>query len=255
MSVAEKKPRPRALGAGVMRFERGAQEPMHIHAQHAQLKWPTTGLAHVRTPRGVYVVPPSHALWIPAGREHGGTYVVGPVCEYNLYVHEQSCVELPGDCSIVRLTAALKQELETQIARAETYEANSAEQDAASLTLLARELRDSGARPLDLPLATGARVQTVLEVLRKQPGESATRAQWARRLEMSTRSFERAFDQEAGMSFGAFRRGARLLYALERLAQGGEVARIAAELGYQSDSAFIYMFRRSLGTTPSRYFA
>jgi AraC-like DNA-binding protein len=44
-----------------------------------------------------------------------------------------------------------------------------------------------------------------------------------------------------------------LLRALELLAAGAAVTSIALELGYENTSAFIAMFRRHLGTTPSRY--
>ena len=41
---------------------------------------------------------------------------------------------------------------------------------------------------------------------------------------------------------------------MARLAQGELVTNIAGDLGYESVSAFISMFRRMLGTTPARYF-
>jgi hypothetical protein len=47
---------------------------------------------------------------------------------------------------------------------------------------------------------------------------------------------------------------ARLLEALVRLAENQPVATVAYDLGYESSSAFIYAFRRALGTTPKRYF-
>ena len=69
---------------------------------------------------------------------------------------------------------------------------------------------------------------------------------------------ERAQKRGAGLSveFGAnglqFQQR-RLLRALELLATGDNVTTIALELGYDNTSAFIAMFRRCLGTTPTRY--
>jgi AraC-like DNA-binding protein len=57
------------------------------------------------------------------------------------------------------------------------------------------------------------------------------------------------------MSFGPWRRQALLLASLSRLAAGEPVTNIALDLGYDSPSAFTAMFRRTLGVTPSRYFA
>ena len=42
--------------------------------------------------------------------------------------------------------------------------------------------------------------------------------------------------------------------ALQRLAAGDLVTTIAGDLGYDSVSAFITMFKRMLGKTPARYF-
>jgi len=57
------------------------------------------------------------------------------------------------------------------------------------------------------------------------------------------------------MSFGAWRQQVRLLRALELLAAGEAVTGVAFDLGYESPSAFIAMFRRNLGASPTRYFA
>ena len=41
---------------------------------------------------------------------------------------------------------------------------------------------------------------------------------------------------------------------MEMLAAGQSVTTVALDLGYDSPSAFTAMFRRTLGTTPRRYF-
>ncbi|MBQ0785293.1 MAG: helix-turn-helix transcriptional regulator, partial [Amphritea sp.] len=38
------------------------------------------------------------------------------------------------------------------------------------------------------------------------------------------------------------------------IAEGDAVANIAQDLGYNSQSAFITMFRKAVGKTPGRYF-
>ncbi len=55
------------------------------------------------------------------------------------------------------------------------------------------------------------------------------------------------------MTFGAWRQRLRLLTAIARLADGRPVTAIAYDLGYESPSAFVAMFRRELGTPPVRY--
>ncbi len=55
------------------------------------------------------------------------------------------------------------------------------------------------------------------------------------------------------MTFGSWRQRLRLLTAIARLADGRPVTAIAYDLGYESPSAFVAMFRRELGTPPGRY--
>jgi AraC-like DNA-binding protein len=63
----------------------------------------------------------------------------------------------------------------------------------------------------------------------------------------------RRFAAETGMPFSEWRQRARLMRALELLMAGQPVTGIALDLGYDSLSAFIAMFRRSLGVSPSKY--
>jgi AraC-like DNA-binding protein len=45
------------------------------------------------------------------------------------------------------------------------------------------------------------------------------------------------------------------LKGLMRLAEGEAVTSVALDVGYENPSAFISMFRRTLGITPGRYFS
>ena len=57
------------------------------------------------------------------------------------------------------------------------------------------------------------------------------------------------------MSLGKWRQQLRLLKSLQLLAAGEKISHAALEAGYGTPSAFIAMFRKTLGTTPRRYFA
>ncbi len=83
-----------------------------------------------------------------------------------------------------------------------------------------------------------------------QPGDLAD---WADEAGASERTLARLFQKQAGMTFGAWRQRRRLQAAIERLAAGDPVATVALDLGYDSPSAFITMFRKTLGDTPDRY--
>jgi len=61
--------------------------------------------------------------------------------------------------------------------------------------------------------------------------------------------------RETGLTLGRWRRQARLVAALERLALGDKIIDVALEMGYESPTAFSTMFRRELGATPSDFFS
>ncbi len=86
------------------------------------------------------------------------------------------------------------------------------------------------------------------------PGEPASIKRIARRVCTSPRTLERIFRNETGMTFGKWRQQLRLLHAMRLLAAGRPVTTVAFEVGYDSPSAFVAMFRRTLGQTPRRYF-
>jgi AraC-like DNA-binding protein len=69
----------------------------------------------------------------------------------------------------------------------------------------------------------------------------------------SVRTMERIFQRELGMSFEEWRRQARIVRAVELLVEGYPVKEVAAYVGYRHPSAFIELFRRTLGTTPKSW--
>jgi AraC-like DNA-binding protein len=59
--------------------------------------------------------------------------------------------------------------------------------------------------------------------------------------------------QETGMTFGRWRQQFHLMLALREISAGVSVQNVSAILGYESVTAFITMFKKALGQTPTRY--
>nr|WP_228519122.1 helix-turn-helix domain-containing protein [Flavobacterium sp. LC2016-12] len=70
---------------------------------------------------------------------------------------------------------------------------------------------------------------------------------------MSTRTLSRLFIKELGMNFSDWRIRLKLLEAIKRLGEKQSIKEIALDLGYKTTSAFIFMFKKKLGKTPSNY--
>jgi AraC-like DNA-binding protein len=71
---------------------------------------------------------------------------------------------------------------------------------------------------------------------------------------LSKRTVERLFQENTATTFGSWRQQLRLMRAMRLLAEGAKVTFVALEVGYSTPSAFIAMFRKTLGTTPMAYF-
>jgi len=91
-------------------------------------------------------------------------------------------------------------------------------------------------------------------VLLADPGDQRTLAQICKQIGAGKRTIERRFQEETGMTYGKWRQQLRLMQAMRLLAEGAKVTHAALEAGYSTPSAFISMFRRTLGTTPTLYF-
>lgn len=70
---------------------------------------------------------------------------------------------------------------------------------------------------------------------------------------LSLRTLQRRCLDELGMSWRAFLREARMMRALELMAQGGHVGAIANMVGFDSVSAFTVAFSKRFGMPPSAY--
>jgi AraC-like DNA-binding protein len=109
--------------------------------------------------------------------------------------------------------------------------------------------------PLHLPMPRDPRLQAIAQGVLRDPADPRTLTHWARDVGASTRILARLFLADTGLTFRHWCQQARLLEALRRLASREPVTAVALDLGYDSPSAFIAMFKRALGTTPGRYFA
>ena len=107
--------------------------------------------------------------------------------------------------------------------------------------------------PLQLPQPSDPRAVRIAQAL-ADPGQQKTLDKYCRDGGASKRTAQRLFIAETRMTFGRWRQQLRLLHAIQLLASGETVTGAALDAGYSSSSAFISMFRKQLGTTPTRYF-
>lgn len=211
-----------------------------------------SGLAHVRTSHGSWLLPPNRAGWIPPGEPHW-VHVVSALSGWSVIVTPDACRQLPDRPCIFSIN-----ELTRELVRRAMSWPMPDDLDPAK-ERLTRVLLDEMVRaplePIDLPMPSDARLARIARAVFERPDDPKTLEEWADWGAVSSRSLRRMMRIETGMSFGQWRQQARLTRALEMLAQGTPVAVISDALGYASPSNFIAMFRRAFGKPPARYFS
>ena len=232
-------------------FAPGHHIRRHRHAA-GQLIFAASGVMTVTAEGGRWVVPPERAVWVPPRAPHE-IRMTGAVRMRTLYLTGDATAGLPDACAVVQVGPLLRELVLRAVAFARPYAARSRE--ARLVAVLLDELVAARTAPLHLPMPRDPRVRAVTERLAADPADKRALAAWARIGGASTRTLARLFRRETGLGFAQWRQQARLLRALERLAAGEPVTTVAIDLGYDSPSAFIAMFRARLGATPGRYFA
>jgi AraC-like DNA-binding protein len=221
----------------------GHRVPFHHHSR-SQLLHPTTGVVMVSAEAGRWMVPPGHAMWIPAGAEHA-VDMLGDVDMHSVYIAPGAVPRMPEAFRVVA-TTALTRSLVIEVATS----AVSGRRAELLHALLLEEIPRLPTRPLGLPLPSDARLAALCRGFLETPTPHLTIDEWAARLKLSRRSFTRRFQRETGLGLSAWRQQACLFAALPRLAEGEPVTGVALDLGYESVPAFTTMFRRMLGASP-----
>lgn len=224
---------------------------LHSHQRH-QLIFATRGVVHMVTSEGEWILPTSRALWISGGTKHALT-VKRPSHISILYIKSEINPFPDSErCRVVEVSPLVRELISACANHPWDYKPDSPESRLANV--LIDQIRLLSNSPLDLMMPTDERALRVVDILKRDPGNRSTLHELAREAGASGRTIERLFTRDTHMSFGAWRLRHRMLYAVERLAYGENVTRVALEAGYESSSSFIASFRSMFGTTPSRYF-
>jgi AraC-like DNA-binding protein len=229
----------------------GRVVPSHVHDRD-QLVYASRGVMTVRTADGMWVVPTHRAVWIPAAVPHS-IAMSGSVAMRTLYLTPRLARTLPRTCCVVNVVPLLRELILHACAVGSLR--RTVPRQRHLIDVLLDQLRGIQLVPLQLPTPSDPRARRVAQVLLADPGDRRPLARICRDAGASKRTLERLFQAEVGMTCGKWRQQVRLLQALRLLADGATVTHAAIESGYSTPSAFAYMFRKALGTTPTLYFA
>ncbi|OWY29284.1 AraC family transcriptional regulator [Herbaspirillum robiniae] len=221
----------------------------HSH-RRGQLLYAVDGVMQVRTPQGVWLVPPQRALWVPPFVEHE-IRMLSNVSMRTLYIGEEEGRGIGERCRLLEVSVLLRELILALLAESNDYRPDSRGGHVAELIM--SELSRAPAIPVEIPWPRDRRLVAICEAILDDPGRQFALADWAGLGGASVRTVIRLFPKETGLQFRHWVQQVHLSEALVRLANGEPVGVVAQALGYKSQSAFSNMFRKALQTTPNHY--
>jgi AraC-like DNA-binding protein len=230
-------------------YPAGFRVPEHAHGSD-QLIYAIRGVMEVSAGRGLWLIPPHFALWIPARTCHR-IHMARPVSMRTLYLRRGLVSALPACCAVLHVTPLLR-ELTVEAVRIGQLRARN-HYECALRDLLISHLEKASPVPTFVTLPRESRALTVAQAVLADPAQSKPLAALCADAGVSVRTIERAFQKDIGAGFEQWRRQVRLMKAVELLVSGRSIKEVAFGVGYRQSSAFVEMFRRSLGTTPKAW--
>ena len=222
------------------------------HHRKGQFLLVQRGALHCEVEGGLWIVPPSSAVWIPGGAVHA-VKATGGLEGYNAFIDPDLEVSLPEACCAVAVTPLLRELL----IRSATLPALYAQGGAGSrlMKVLLDEIISARVDELHLPMPSDKRLRRIVDLMMDAPEDRERIEVWARRAGLSGRTLARLFTHQTGMSFGRWRLQLSVMLAAKWLADGASIEEVANDLGYESTPSFVTMFRKAIGVSPGRYMA
>ena len=222
----------------------------HSH-DWGQLIYAYSGVLEVTTPVGHYLVPPSRAVWMPPEVPHEVSSLCGAELS-SVYISTCESQLLGSECYVVEVTNLLRELIIEALQQPVEYDWKG------RAGRMFRTLRDqivtAKQTPLHLPLPTDDRLLKLCSELQRDPASKRNLESWGEYVGASSRTLQRLFQKETGLSFRGWRQQLRLQVALQQMVSSTDsITKISADLGYESSSTFIAMFRQQLGQTPGEY--
>ncbi|MCJ8203927.1 helix-turn-helix transcriptional regulator [Pseudomonas sp. RGM2987] len=226
-----------------------ATYPRHRHAW-GEFVYSYSGVMEIETASHHYLAPPQYGIWLPPDLEHVG-FNRHEACHCSLYLAASLCEALPAVPCALTLSPLIRALLEEL--RNDPPSQPQTPPQQRLLQVLVDKLAQAPLAGSYLPSSDDPLLGPVLRALETNPGDPRSLPELARAANTTERTLMRRAQRDLGMSLVEWRQRLKVIEALALLERGQTVETIGLDLGYNSASAFISMFRKMMGTTPDEY--
>lgn len=235
-------------GVGLEMESGGTIEPHHH--DRGQIMTAPAGVITVKVSGRPFVVTSKKGVWVPEGIPHE-VMASTAVHLRNLQISRTLAPDLPKTVCALNVSP-LFNELMGSALEGEAW-FTSGSREAKILDLLVLEFSPANDQTFSVPEPKDARLRRICAALQKDPADNRSLSEWADTAGGCTRTLERLFRKETGLTFAQWRRQLRIQDAILRLHMGQSVTSVAYDAGYENTSSFIEMFRRVTGRTPGQF--
>ncbi len=223
--------------------------PTHQH-RAAQLIHCSRGCFELSIEDRLFLVSPAHAIWIPSNTPHQALST-HKVAYRSLYIEPNAYDDLPQHIQTITVSPLLNCLIESACQFKDGYPTKGPEARIASVII--DQLCQAETQSYTLPLSDHPSIQFIYNRLIKNLSKNISPQQLAIDCCISAKTMGRLFQKEVGMSFEQWRLQLKTIKAIELLSLGESTTTVAGRLGYSNDSAFIEMFKRRTGYTPTHF--
>jgi AraC-like DNA-binding protein len=215
----------------------------------AKLYFVLSGVMEVAVEGSAFLSPPHYATWVPAEALHS--------CQnrrnvkfVSIYVEKSFCEEMPVSACTLALTPLVRAILTDFVSRQILVPEEG--DDVRLALVLLDQLKKAPRRASYLPTSDDSLIQPITDALQLDPSDRRSLADWAELLDTTERTVSRRFHSCFGIPFNEWKQRLKLVAALSLIERGTPVHQIADKLGYSTPSAFIAMFKRQTGESPTQ---
>jgi AraC-like DNA-binding protein len=230
-------------------YKPGWQVPEHAHRSD-QLIYATHGAMEVAAAQSLWLIPPQFAVWIPAHMRHS-IRMPGAISMRTLYLRPG--IARDRACAVLHVSPLLR-ELVVEAVRLGNLKIRNSQQTALR-DVIAMQIDKASPIPTSLVMPRDARAIALAQSAMAHPRQEQALDVQCRKLGVSARTMQRIFRREVGIDFETWRRQARLMKAVELLAQGRSVKEVSFAVGYNQPGTFVSLFRKTFGMTPKMWFS
>jgi AraC-like DNA-binding protein len=226
--------------AGINQYQCKQAQCIFVHA----------GVLAIIGEDGRYFIPPRHAFIIPANYLH--EVVAKTAINISIFYFDSKQSKNLSDQCTVLVTSNLIQTLMSECINIPTdYQWQATE--GRLLRLIRDKLSSAPSVDTYLPYPKDQRLTDITEKLLKHPSLKSDLISWGKFVNASSRTLSRVFKKETEITYSEWRQRLNIQIAIKHLSQGESINSIAKLLGYESSSAFIYMFKKQMGVSPNQF--